>query len=154
MDVARPPHLEALIGAKPRILDMIQGAATAGLRSEQPLLARLDTLIEAATAAFLDALDDSEKTHSQAALAKKHSKQLTTHGSEQYKNPTVPEIEHSGLASQHGDDHFKPTFAPLRKSRLTASQLQASLSRLSDRYRLRRLTHSAHQKSVAASDKD
>ena len=90
VDVARPPHLEALIGAKPRILDMIQGAATAGLRSEQPLLARLDTLIEAATAAFLDALDDSEKTHSQAALAKKHPKQLTTHGSEQYKNTAAP----------------------------------------------------------------
>ena len=40
---------------------MIQGAATAGLLPKQPLLARLDTLIELVTAAFLDALDDTEK---------------------------------------------------------------------------------------------
>ena len=43
------------------ILDMIQGAATAGPLPEQLLLVCLDTFIETATAAFLDALDDSEK---------------------------------------------------------------------------------------------
>ena len=52
VDVARPAHLRALIAAKPRILDTIRGAATAGLLPEQPLLARLDTSVETASAAF------------------------------------------------------------------------------------------------------
>ena len=55
-----PAHLGALIAAKPLVLHMSQGAAKAGLLPEQPLLARLDTSTETATAAFLDALDDSE----------------------------------------------------------------------------------------------
>ena len=53
--------LGALIAAKSRILVMIHGAATTGLLPEQPLLARLNTVIETATATFLDALDDWEK---------------------------------------------------------------------------------------------
>ena len=47
--------------AKLRILDMNQDAATAGLIPNQPLVARLDAIIEAPTAVFLEAFDDSEK---------------------------------------------------------------------------------------------
>ena len=43
----------------PRILDMIRGAATAGLLPEQPLSARLDAQFEAASAAFLDETENS-----------------------------------------------------------------------------------------------
>ena len=53
-----PAHFGALIAAKPRILDMIRDATTAGILPEQPLLARLSALMESATAAFFDALDD------------------------------------------------------------------------------------------------
>ena len=55
-DVARPAHLGALIAAKQRILDMIRGATSAGVLPAQPLLVLL-----VATAAFVDALDNSEK---------------------------------------------------------------------------------------------
>ena len=55
----RPAHLGDLIADKLRILDMIRCAATARLLPE-PLSARLDTPVEAASAVFR-ALDDSEK---------------------------------------------------------------------------------------------
>ena len=50
-DVARPAHLGALVAAKPLIRDMIRSAATAGLAAEQPLLDRLDGLIQTASTA-------------------------------------------------------------------------------------------------------
>ena len=62
--LARPAHLKALIAAKPWVLNMIRGATTAGLLPGQLLLALLDTPTETATAAFLDALDNSEKPSS------------------------------------------------------------------------------------------
>ena len=70
IDVARP-YLGAVFATKPRILDMIRAAVTTELMPEQPLLARLDASFEAASAAFLGALDDSEKTTAlqKAALA-------------------------------------------------------------------------------------
>ena len=58
VEVARPAHLGALVAPKPRILDMIRNAASAGLLPE-PLSARLDAIVEAASA-FRGALDDSE----------------------------------------------------------------------------------------------
>ena len=60
-DVASPAHLGALTAARLRILDMIQDAATARLLPKQPFVARLAAIIEAATAAYLDALDGAEK---------------------------------------------------------------------------------------------
>ena len=94
---------------------MIQDAATAGLLPEQPLSARLDTVIEAATAAFLDALDNSEKPKARlylqkAAQAADYSWQQTIQGHNglTITNPTVPEIEQSGLTSQHEDDDSEP----------------------------------------------
>ena len=128
---------------------MIQGAATAGLWPEQPLLARLDTVIETATTAFFDALDTSEKPttwlHLQKATQAADDSWLPTNVG---THPTVPEIEQSGLASKHDDDDSEPTF---EKKRLSAPQLQAQLSRLSDRTRLRRFKHnSAHQRCMTA----
>ena len=50
-------------------------------------------------------------------------------------------LNKSSSVSQDDDDDSELTFAPPRKSRLSAPQLQAQLSRLSDRTRLRRLTN-------------
>ena len=47
--------------ARPRIRDMILDTTIAGLLPEQIFVARLDSLAEAASTAFLDTLDDSEK---------------------------------------------------------------------------------------------
>ena len=47
---------------------MIRDAATAGLLTEQPLGARLDNLVEAASTASLDTLDDGEKLTAQLYL--------------------------------------------------------------------------------------
>ena len=56
VDVARPARFGAFEAAKPQILDMIRNAATARLLPERPLLARLAAKVEAASAAFLDAV--------------------------------------------------------------------------------------------------
>ena len=87
-DVARPAHL-GVIAAQPRILDMIRGAATARLLPEQPLSARLHTTVsEAATAAFLDALDNPEK-RTPRITCKKQPKLQMIHGSKQYRDTTA-----------------------------------------------------------------
>ena len=71
------------------------------------------------------------------------------HNDPSVMNPTVSEIDQSGSASQEDDDDSEVAFAPLRKSHLSAPQLQAQLSRLSDRNRLRRLKkHIAFQRCV------
>ena len=143
-DVVGPAHLGALIAAKPGILSMIQDAATAGFLPKQPFVALLDAVIEAATVACVEALDGSEKAtaslHLQkAAQAASESWQQTVRGhtGPTVSNPTVLEVEQSG-ASQDDEDDSELTFAPHRKSRLSAPQLQAQLSRLSDRTQLRR----------------
>ena len=139
VDVARPTHLGALIAA--RILNMIRHAATASILPEQRLLVRLATLVGTASATFFVALDDPEnlttKSYLQkAAQAAEESWQQAVKGynGPTITNPTVPDIEQSAHSSQHDDDS-EPTFAPLRKNQ---PQLQAQLSRLSDRTRLRR----------------
>ena len=69
--------------------------------------------------------------------------------------PKVPEIEQGGSASQDDDEASETTFAPPRKSRLSAPQLQAHRSLLPDRTRRRRLKkHFVLHRSVAAGDKD
>ena len=63
-------------------------------------------------------------------------------------NPTVSELEHSSSASQDdGDGDMDFSSAP-RKSRLSAPQLQAQLSQLSDRTRLRRLKNTLFSKGA------
>ena len=126
---------------------------TDGLLPEQPLLARLSALIESATAAFLDALDDSEKP---ICTGQPESWQQTVqgHNGPTVINPTVSDIELSGGASQDDDDGSEPAFAPHRKRRLSTPQFQRN-SRLSDRTQLQRLEkHVALQRSVSAGDKD
>ena len=150
--VASTAHLGPLIAAKTRFLDMIQDAATAGPIPKQPLLARLDALTEPATAVYLEALDGSETPTAQLYLQKAtqaadESWQQTVlgHNGPTVTNPTVSEIEQSGAASQDDDDDDSElTFAPHRKSRLSAPQLQAQLSQLTDRARLRRLKDTLH----------
>ena len=61
VDVARPAHLGAVVAARPRIRDVIRDATIAGLIAVQSLLARLDDLVETASAPFLDTLNDSGK---------------------------------------------------------------------------------------------
>ena len=123
---------------------MIRGAAAAGLLPEQPLLARLDASVEAASAAFLGALDDSENPTAQVYLQKAAQaadeawqQRVQGHNGPTITNPTIPHVEQTGFTSQHDDD-AEPTLAPPRRGRLSAPQLQAQLSRLSDRTRLRR----------------
>ena len=53
-------------------------------------------------------------------------------------NPTIASLEHPSSASQEEDSDDMDFSAP-RKSRLSGPQLQAQLSRLTDRSRLRRL---------------
>ena len=117
-----------------------QGAATGGLLPEQPLSARLDALVEAAAAAFHDSENPIARLYLQMQT-KQQSWQQTVqgHNCPTTTNSTIPESEQSGVASQHGDDDSEPTLAPPRKSWLSAPQLQAQLSRLTDRTRLRRL---------------
>ena len=55
------PAQTTLIAAKPRMLDMIRDAATAGILPDQPLLTRRSALIESGIVAFLDALDDADR---------------------------------------------------------------------------------------------
>ena len=122
-DIAGPAHFGALNAAKPRTLDIIQDAVTARLVPKQPLLARLDTVIEAATVVYLEALDGEEK-----AVAKLYIQKAAQAADEAWKqtvqgyngptvtNPTVSEIEQSGSASQDDDDDSELTFTSHRKA--------------------------------------
>ena len=128
--------------------------ANSGLLPNQPVEMRMDARIEAATAAYLQALDDSEKATAwlylqKAAQAADESWQQTVHGHNgpTVTNPTVSEIEQSGSASQDDDDS-ELDFSPHLKSRLNAPQLQAQLSRLSDTTRMRRLKDALHSKGA------
>ena len=104
----------------------------------------------------LEALDGAEKATAslyllKAAQAASESWQQTAqgHNGATVTNPTVSEIEQSSSASQDDDDDDSELdFAPHRKSRLSAPQLQAKLSRLSDRTRLRRLKDTLHSKGA------
>ena len=94
-------------------------ATTARLLPKQPLLARLDAVIELATAAFSTLLM-IQRNPPLGCILQKAPQQQTNRGSRQYNrhngptitNPTVPEMEQSGSASQDDDDDSEPTFAP------------------------------------------
>ena len=83
--VASPAHFGAPIPAKPPNLNKIQDAATARLIQNQLLLERLDSLIEAATAVYLEALGDSEKPTARL-FCKSEPRKQTSHGSKQFKD--------------------------------------------------------------------
>ena len=62
-------------------------------------------------------------------------------------NPTIASLEHPSSASQDEDSDDMDFSAP-RKSRLSAPQLQAQLSRLTDRTRLGRLKNTLLSQSA------
>ena len=141
----------ALIAATPRIQAMIQDAVTAGVLL---LEARLDAVIATATSTYLEALDDEDRITAKlyvqkAAPAADETWQQTVdgHTGPVVTNPTVSELEHPSSASQDDDSDGMDFSAP-RKSRLSAPQLQAQLSRLSDRTRFRRLKNTLLSKGA------
>ena len=153
-DIAAPAHLGALVAAKPRIQAMIQDAVLAGLLPKHLLETRLAAVIETATSTILDALDDEDrataKLHVQkAAKAEEEAWQQTVGGLQgpSVANPTVsalePQLRLPGLDSEDMD------FSAHRKGRPSAPQLQAQLSRLTDRTRLNRLKHSSPEAQAA-----
>ena len=71
-----------------------------------------------------------------------------TAGTRLYKpDHRIPCLEHPGSASQD-DDSDDMDFSASRKSRLSGPQLQAQLSRLTDRFRLRRLKDTLFSKGA------
>ena len=130
VDVARPAHLRALIAARPRIRDMIRDAQ--------------DVLVQAASAASLDTLDDSEKLTAHHCLQKAAQEaeppwQQIIHG-HSGSSTAKPRLQKwNKVTSQPEDDGDEIICVPARNGRLNGPQLQAQLSRLSDRTRLRRL---------------
>ena len=110
---------------------MIRDAATAGLLPKQLLVTRLDAVIATAIAAYLEALDGTDKATAslnllKVAQAASESWQQTVqgHNVSTITNPTISEIEQGSSASQdYDDDDPDLIFAPLRKSRPSAPQL-------------------------------
>ena len=151
-DTAAPAHLGALIEAKPHIQGTIREAVWAGLLPEQILEARLSEVM-AATSTYLSALDSDEQATAKlyvqkAAQAVDEAWQKTIRGLQGpgVTNPTIASLEHPSSASQDEDSEDMDFSAP-RKSRLSAPQLQAQLSRLTDRTRHRRLKSSRLRRS-------
>ena len=98
-----------------------------------------------ATSTYLSAHDSDEqataKLYVQKAAQAADEAWLQTNGGLHglgVANPTIATLEHPSSASQDEDIDDMDISAP-RKSRLSAPQLQAQLSRLTDRSRLRRL---------------
>ena len=112
-----------------------------GLLPKLPLETLLAAVIEAATTSSLDGEGEAAaKLHVQkTAQAADEAWQQTVdgHNGPVVTNPTVSELERLSSASQDDDDGMDFSSAS-RKSRLSAPQLQAQLSRLSDGTRLRR----------------
>ena len=153
-DSAAPAHLGALIAAKLRIQAMIQDAVSAGLLLQPPLEARLDAVIATATSTYLEALDDEDRATAKlyvqkAAQAADDAWQQTIggHHGPSVTNPTMSDLEHSSSASQDEDSDDMDFSAP-RKSRLSAPQLQAQFSWLTDWTRLGRLKNTLLSKGA------
>ena len=122
--------------AKPRIQAMIQDGVTAGLLPQQLLETRLAAVIETAISTYLGALDGEDKAMAKLYV-QKAARQQTVGGLQGpgVPNPTISSLEHPSSASQD-EDSEDMNFSVPRKSRLSAPQLQAQLSRLTDRTRL------------------
>ena len=152
-EVASPAHLGALHTAD---------SGHDSRQSKQPLLARLDILIESATAAFLDDLDDSEKPTAKLyiqkpAQAADESWQRTAQGQNgpTVMPPTISEVEQSGSASEDEDDDSELTFTSPRKNpsqRTTAPS--AALPAVWQNPTEASEGHTSLEMNVAASDKD
>ena len=119
---------------------MIRDAVWAGLLLEQ--------ILETATSTYLSALDSDEQARAKlyvqkAAQAADEAWQQTIAGLQRpgVANPTIASLAHPSSASQNEDNDDMDFSAP-QKSRLSAPQLQAQLSRLTGRTRLGRLKNS------------
>ena len=132
-DIAGLAHLGALIAARPRILSMIPDAVAAGPLPEQPLVTCVAAVVEATTTTYHEALDDEDIQMAAPAADEAWQQTAEGHNVPTVTNPTVSEIEHSSSASQDDDDSDFECASASRKSRRGAPQLQAQLSRLSDR---------------------
>ena len=137
-------HLGTLIADRPRILAMMRDVE-AGLLWEEPLVTRLAAVVEAATTTCLEALDDEDEATAELYIQKvaqaaheAWQQSAEGHNGPIVTNPTVLEIEHSSSASQDDDDGDSEYASVPHKSRLSAPQHQAQLSRLCDRTWLRR----------------
>ena len=140
-DIAALPHLGALTAARP-----IQDAVTAGLLLKRPLEARLGVVIETATSTNLGALDDEDRATAKlyvqkAAQAADESWQQTVdeHNGPCVTDPTMSDLEHPSSAPLQTKTVMIWTSQHPRRSRLSARELQAQLSRWTDRTRLARL---------------
>ena len=140
LDYVTPDTTWALIAAKPRTQAMIQDAVFAGFLPEQSLETRLAAVIETVTSTYLSALDDEDKATAKLCVQK------ATQAADEAWQQTIGGWQRP---KRHKPDHRIPRtsqqcsgrrYGPLSgKSQLSAPQLQAQLSRSTDRTRLRRL---------------
>ena len=134
-DIAAPAHLGGLIAAKPCIQAMIRDAVWAGHLPEHLLETRLTAVIETATSTHLSALDDEDQ-----ATAKLYVQKAAQAGDEAWRTDRASQTRPSHpLNTQALPPKMKTAKTWTPKSRLSAPQLQAQLSRLTDRSRLSRL---------------
>ena len=118
---------------------MIRDAVLAGLLPEQLLESR-----ETATSTYLSALDNDEQATARLFIQK--AAQAANESWQHFvsvQGPgvaglTIASLGHPGSASQD-DDSDDMDFSAPQRGRLSAPQLQAQLSRLTERTRLRRL---------------
>ena len=153
-DIAAPAHLAALTAAKPRILAMIQDGVTPGLLPEHPLEERLNTVITTAISTYLAALYETDQATANLFIQKatQATDEAWKHTAQRQQGPSVPSptiaaLEQPGSASQEEDSDDMDFSAP-RKSRINTPQLQAQLSRLTDRTRLRHMRDTLRGKGV------
>ena len=145
-DTAAPAHLGALMAARPRIQAMIPDAVLAGFLPKHPLETRLAVVIETATSTYLSALMMKIKPR-QSCTCRRRRRQQTKVGRKQLGDCRDPSLEHHSSASQEEDCDDMDFLAPW-KSRLSAPQLVAQLSRLTDRARPRRLNSTLFSKGA------
>ena len=150
-DISAPAHLGALKAAKPHIQAMIHDAVMAGLLPKHPLETRF--AVEPPPPATKPSMTKTELRPSSTFKKRprwqmrRGSKQLTDTMGSRSKPDSVP-----SSASQDEDSDDMDFSAP-RRSRLSAPQLQAQLSRLFDRTRQKRLKNTLHSKGTWHEDR-
>ena len=134
-DIAAPAHLEALIATKLRIQAMIQDAVWAGFLPEHPWKLALPRSSKQPTSRIKAPLMTKIKPR-RSCKFRRRLRQAANNW--RIAGTKCRKPDHPSSASQDEDSDDMDFSAP-RKSRLGAPQLQAQLSRLTDRTRLRRL---------------
>ena len=141
VDVARPEHLGAVIAARPRTKDVIRDVTTAGLVVGRPRLTRLDVRVETAIAAFLDtsmtARGSPLPSQSRPGNDEAWEHEVCGKNGPSITGPTVADVERAHPLLKEVKTVKESPIPLARRGRL--NELQAQLSRLSDRMTLRRL---------------